>query len=432
MQHPLFCLVRSVHCRGNRFFKIGFLAACAVLANLTSVKAGYDVIHHFGGFADGRHPAGGVVATGSSLYGVTGDGGPFNGGVVYKGNLDGSGFTFVHAFSIAPDTARFPLPVGPLVLSGPTLFGVTTAGGANHNGSVFRVDTDGSGFSDLHSFATSNDGVDPSPGLVQSGSTLYGVTSEGGSPSGNQGTIFRLSADGTGYQILHNFVGGSGDGSYPDGRLIQSGSTLYGVTRWGGSTNSGTLFKINTDGSGFAVLHSFGVGGQSPRGALHQVGNTLYGAASGGGDFNGGVIFSIQTDGTGYTKLHSFKAADDGSGPQGDLLQRGAKLYGTAFDGGAANLGTLFRMNLDGTEFNVLHSFAGGSSDGAYPSGLSLIDSTLYGTTSEGGSLGVGVLFAFAVPEPSSLTLGAAGALVLACWTSKRQARAFRSNRLAA
>ena len=61
--------------------------------------------------------------------------------------------------------------------------------------------------------------------------------------------MFRLNTDGSDYAILKTFVGSEGIG--PMG-LTLSGSTLYGTTYKGGPV--GTVFKINTDGSGYTVL----------------------------------------------------------------------------------------------------------------------------------------------------------------------------------
>ena len=130
---------------------------------------------------------------------------------------------------------------------------------------------------------------------------------------------------------------------------------------------------------------------------------------SGGGSNNGGTIFKIGTDGSGYEVLHSFiGGSSDGFEPYeySGLTILGSTLYGITFNGGSNNKGTLFSINTDGSDFGLLHSFAGGSDDGAYPvSDLTLIGSTLYGTAVNGGSSNYGVIYSLTVPEPSTLVL---------------------------
>jgi uncharacterized repeat protein (TIGR03803 family) len=158
------------------------------------------------------------------------------------------------------------------------------------------------------------------------------------------------------YQILHNFAGGTNDGSSPQSRLIQSGSMLYGITHNGGSNNNGAVFKINTDGTGFQVLHSFNGGsgdGYQPHGSLILSGSTLYGMAEGGGASNYGVVFRINTDGTGFQLLHSF-IGSDGKYPLRSLIQSGATLYGMTNSGGSSNLGNIFKININNSSFQVL------------------------------------------------------------------------------
>src|SRR5207247_10372238 len=100
-------------------------------------------------------------------------------------------------------------------------------------------------------------------GLILSGITLYGTAEGGGSE--RYGTVFRVNTDGTGYTNLHNFTAVSGcypictnsDGAFPHGVLTLMNNTLYGTARYGGSSGNGTVFAVNTDGTGFTNLHNF-------------------------------------------------------------------------------------------------------------------------------------------------------------------------------
>ena len=133
-------------------------------------------------------------------------------------------------------------------------------------------------------------------------------------------------------------------------------------------------------------------------------GDTLYGAAIGGGPYGVGTLFKLNVNGTGFTCLKRFSGSD-GACPCGDLVLRGDTLYGTTYYGGGANNGTVFKINTNGTGFGVLKSFAaesyGTNSDGAWPSGgLGLSGDTLYGTADEGGSQGFGLVFSLTLPPP--------------------------------
>src|SRR5439155_726381 len=106
------------------------------------------------------------------------------------------------------------------------------------------------------------------------------------------------------------------DGTFPAGGLILSGSALYGTAYMGGTSDNGTVYKVNIDGTGFTLLHSFTAhdwiawtneDGANP-GGFSILGNTLYGTAMNGGDLGYGTLFKVNTDGTGFTLLHSFTA----------------------------------------------------------------------------------------------------------------------------
>lgn len=374
-----------------------------------AARADYRVLHHFaGGASDGSMPDGSsaLIEADSVLYGMTRSGGGYNNGTVFRINTDGAGFTLLHTFVSASSGIR---PYGGLILSDSSLYGTVSSENTSYAGKLFRINTDGSDYQVLHSFAgPPGDGRWPYASLVQSGSALYGTTAAGGTYDNGStcwgGTVFKIDTDGTDYQILHNFAGGANDGQWSYGDLLQAGDTLYGTTLNGGSSGNGTVFKIDTNGTGFQILHSFAGGsndGAWPFSTLIQSGSTLYGTTLLGGINDQGTIFRINTDGTGYEVLHNFTgSAEDGSTPLfGALARSGSMLFGMTNLGGVYNGGVIFKMNVDGTGFQVVHSFAGGVNDGTYPSGsLFLSGLTLYGMTSAGGSNDLGVIFAMDVP----------------------------------
>jgi uncharacterized repeat protein (TIGR03803 family) len=106
----------------------------------------------------------------------------------------------------------------------------------------------------------------------------------------------------------------------------------------------------------------------------------LYGTTSDEGSGGKGTVFALNIDGTEFTTLHSF-AGTNGAFPHADLILKGDTLYGTAAEGGDSGSGTVFALSTNGIGFKVLHNFSGGS-DGAYLwDGLILLGDTLYGTT---------------------------------------------------
>jgi len=294
---------------------------------------------------------------------------------------------------------------------------------------VFKLNTNGTGFTSLYNFtgssgspSTNSDGAEPYANLILSGNTLYGTTEEGGSAGG--GTVFKINTDGTEFTNLHSFTptssnsvdGTNSDGTAPQAGLALSGNTLYGTAFAGGSAGGGTVFKVNIDGTGFRTPYSFasistnssGIytnkAGANPHAELVLSGCTLYGTAMNGGASGNGTVFALNTDGTGFRVLHTFKdlanhTNEDGAVPHAGLVLSGCILYGAAQYGGSSGNGTIFALNTDGTHFRNLHSFTllyfngtiGTNTDGTYPYGtLILSGNTLYGTALFGGSSGDG------------------------------------------
>jgi len=364
----------------------------------------------------GNSVGGELILSGNSLFG-TGSG-VHGKGSVSAINVNGTGFTNLYSFTalVNGTNGDGANPDGGLILSGNTLYGTASEGGTNGNGTIFAINTNGTGFTNLYSFPGVNGGYSPNDDLVLSGNTLYGTTEFGG--SSGIGTLFAINTDGTGFTYLHFFTGGSG-GTYPNGGLVLSGNILYGTAWTGGSSQDGIVFSINTNGTGFTNLYSFtgGSGGINPNGGLVLSGNKLYGTCHQGGSGPLGIVFSINTNGTGFTNLYSFTNGTDGALPDCGLIISGNTLYGTASGGvtdgatGISGNGAVFAVNADGTDFTNLHTFTTGlgnyphitNSDGAAPtSKLILSGNILYGTAPTGGTNGYGTLFSIPLGSVSA------------------------------
>lgn len=339
------------------------------------------------------------------LYGTTSLGSTGGYGTVFRVNKDGSGYLVLKTISGSPPYGEIN---GSLVAAGynaglvqgsdGTLYGTTYYGGTSSNGTIFKIDTDGSGYAILRSFTgTAGDGANPMAEVIQgTDGALYGTTYGGG--ASGLGTVFKISTDGSGYAVLRSFTGTAGDGAVPyqEAGLVQgSDGALYGTTFYGGnggdgtgSSGLGTLFKINTDGSGYAVLRSFtgapGDGANPSTGLVQGRDGSLYGTTQNGGSGDG-TVFKLNTDGSGYTVLRKFSG--DGAHPESRLIQgTNGMLFGTTFLGGVGN-GTVFGISTNGSSYAVLKALTGPASDGKWPIGLTLgNDGELYVTSVRGGA----------------------------------------------
>jgi uncharacterized repeat protein (TIGR03803 family) len=358
-------------------------------------------LHNFNGSTDGEEPLAGLIISGNTLYGTTWLGGALGVGTVFSINVNGSGFANLNVLFNGTNSYQ---PETRLVLVGNTLYGTTDYGGIYGggfpSGAVFSIDTDGMNFVNRYSFIpNSSDGEESYGGLVFSGNTLYGTTHAQG--AFDSGTVFSISTDGSEYINIYTFSAKSltnSDGANPNGGLVLSGNTLYGTTTAGGTNNFGTVFRVNTDGSSFTNLHTFGSpgDGRNPLGSLVLSGNTLYGTAFNGTSSGFGAVFAVNTDGSGFTNLHVFDGVN-GAYPAGSLTLSGKTLYGSASGGFE---GTVFSINTDGSGFTNIYFFNNSTKKtGNDPNGgLVLSGNTLYGTTTAGGTNGYGVVFSLTVP----------------------------------
>lgn len=360
-----------------------------------------------------------LVVSGNCLYGTTYNGGAYQDGSVFRLNTDGSGFTNLYSFS---NTNLLYSPLGPaagLTLVGATLYGTTTGNvevnpGSVSGTSVFSIGTNGSDYTEIYL------GVgDVLGSLVQQGDTLYGQSFSGGEY--NEGIVFSVNTNGTFTDLYSSQAAPFQYGSLS---LAVSGVMLFGTMGAGGVSNTGCIYSINTNGSNFNILYSFtnGGDGNGPNGVILSDG-ILYGTAGGGGSGGGGTVYSINTNGSGFKTIHSFTNLD-GEGPACRLLLSGNTLYGTTFRGGISNVGAVFSVNTDGSEFTVLHNFTD-DADGNFPyAGVTLSSNVLYGTTLDEVSDNA-VIYKLVLPLRLNISL--AGSNVVLTWPTNFGAATLQS-----
>ncbi len=263
---------------------------------------GFQILHTFapGVATDGDSPlAELILGWGGFLYGTTAGGGSNNAGTVFCLRSDGTDFRIIHHFGAL--MGKHPTTSLVLGVDG-KLYGTTKNGGSNDLGTVYALSTNGNDFTVIHHFQgkAANDGSLPLGKLLQArDGLLYGTTCSGGSPA-DLGTLYRINTNGNGYSILRAFQGSSQrDGAGPVSGLLQWGQAgvLYGTTPSGGSANQGLAFAINTDGTGFAVMREFtGTGGDGaePYSPLTSTADgVFYGATYYGGVDDNGTLFRI-------------------------------------------------------------------------------------------------------------------------------------------
>lgn len=296
-------------------------------------------------------------------------------------------FTDLHDFS-GPDGN---VPVGGLVISDGQLYGVTQQGGSGGDGVIYKMDLNGNNFSVIHNLDVNNymDGQNPQTGMTLANGILYGTTA--GDQADGAGYLFSLNGDGTGFastpEASYRPSPGGGQIWYAAG-LVVTNNVMYGISSFGGITGYyGSIFKASTDLLTWTNIYSFTTlstanennDGANPRCTPILIGSTLYGTAELGGTNGIGTIFSIGTDGSNFRVLHTFAGGTkDGSHPSAYMAVSGSMLYGTTYYGGTG-YGAIFCINTDGSGYKVLYFFQANGDGGGPYGGVMLAGSTLYG-----------------------------------------------------
>jgi uncharacterized repeat protein (TIGR03803 family) len=212
-----------------------------------------------------------------------------------------------------------------------------------------------------------------------------------------------------GHQVLLSFNGT--DGSHPVAGLIaDSSGNFYGTTDTGGQYGEGTVYELSPNGMGGwtqTVLHNFqdnGADGINPLSTLtfDSAGN-LYGTTYQGGAHNYGTVYELSPSGGTWTEtiLHNFNIVDlvgDGALPQsGVIFNSSGDIIGATYAGGSHGYGMIYKLtpNGDGTWSKSSIHYFGEGTDGASPNSNLIADAqgNLYGTTFAGGSYGVGTVY---------------------------------------
>ena len=297
--------------------------------------------------------------------------------------------------------------------AGGNLYGTSVQGGAHAGGTVWQLHPNGDGtwtHTVLYNFTGGTDGAEPYKGVtLDAAGNLYGtaVTGGGGACEGGCGVAYKLTNNGGTWtqSVIHTFTGAD-DGSGPGARLtLDDSGKVYGMAPTGGVNGLGTIYEMIPARHGtykFKVLHAFtgadGIGGSA--GALVLYDGVLYGAATAGGANGQGSIYQLALNARGKWKfklLYSFRGEPDAGFPYGGLsFDALGNIYGTTYYAGANDFGCVYELSPMGRRWKerVLYSFTGGA-DGSSPISNVNLDSAgdIYGTTSEGGADGEGVIF---------------------------------------
>ncbi|MEO8663987.1 MAG: choice-of-anchor tandem repeat GloVer-containing protein [Ignavibacteria bacterium] len=351
------------------------LLTISIISGLISINCKtsekkYKPLHSFNG-NDGATPKGTLTLVNNDLYGYTSAGGKNNKGVIFKTDIDGKNFQTLYHFEDGENngTGKEPHHDAMLYFNN-ALYGAALYGGSNNNGVIFKINTDGSGYTPVHVFNGGvNDGAQPHSGVVVINNIFYGMTAEGGTH--NNGALYQINPDGSGFSVIHSFHKSQGDN--PHGKPVpgSDGHTVFGITKSGGAADLGVIFSFDLTDTSYNIIHTFqkgkNDGNTSEHGYLARSGTKLFGMTQYGGDNDKGIIFSINEDSSDFKIMHSFGAKDkDGKDPFGSLHLSNGFLYGSTQDGGENDRGTIFKIGVDGNGYEIIFSFDRPTS-GEYP-----------------------------------------------------------------
>jgi uncharacterized repeat protein (TIGR03803 family) len=371
-----------------------------LFASDSRAGAQVTILHSFGSVArDGAYPAAGLIqAPDGNFYGVTS-------GEAGKTGPNGTVFQMTPAgvLSVIKRFAGQPLNT-PLLYYKKTLIGIVGNSSTEPNGVLFAVTGYPAGPWAKHFWhkfgITAGDGIDPVGGVVLgSDGDLYGATSGGG--SAGDGTIYKVNPKSHQLTVVYSFTSNTATGVFPITALLQAkngnfyGGTQQGIIQQG--MYGGGIFVMTPDDQ-VAPLSGFSDNQFLTGPFIQGSDGNLYGTAGAPSNETGlpDAVFQMTPAGN-ITTFYLFGGIFGGT--SGVIQGPNGNVYGFTGYGGTAGKGTVFELSpdLSISSFKILHNFGDGTvqNDGEYPVGTLVVgsDNNLYGTTSQGGSAGLGTVF---------------------------------------
>jgi uncharacterized repeat protein (TIGR03803 family) len=417
----------NLRARASALLSVGCLLATLTFVN-TACAQTFTVLYNFTGGQDGGVPLAGLARDAAgNLYGTTFQNGTHDTGTVFRLSPRNNTWVFAPLYEFTGGTDGGWPTAKPTIASDGTLYGTTLGGGLNDSGCP------GDGYQGcgvvyhlvprpsncpasncpwietvVYSFLGVTDGWNPLGEVVFSQGAIYGTTNLGGTGTscyGGCGTVFKLTNSGGHWSEtqVHSFVGGS-DGAYPTTGIVFDNDVLaYGTTYNGGGgincqLGCGTVFSLTPSSGGWteSVLYAFqnGSDGAGPWGGV-IIGSSgdVYGTNLGEPLGACGLAYQLTPSGGNWTfnTIADLPLAGCGIGPfAGLVMDASGNLYGTTYNGGTLGLGAVFKLTPSGGgwTYTSLHDFSG--QDGELPEGGLVLDSSgnIYGTASAGGTSG--------------------------------------------
>ena len=444
----IFLFSNSAFCQQDEFWgttSAGGNGDAGVIFSLKTDGTGYAVRHNFLVDKPGINPIYAPLLLNNIYYGVTESGGRYAGGVLYSYNKTTQVYTVLNEFKIEFGYR----PYTNVVAVNGKLYGTTYScnGGNSKPGVIYEYDLATNVYSVKKIFSNYTGsvlGANPSGSLMVYNNKIYGSTQEGG--SGLAGSIFEYDPATNGFRSLYGFgylAGAYPNGKQPNGSLCLYNDELYGTAGNGGSNNAGVIFKYNLTTNTFSKVADFGGAGNGsgPGDGMLLVGGIFYGTTGNGGTSGGGTLYSFNPVNNNITYLQQFSYTGPvGGGPGYKLTYFNNLFYGFATKS-ISNTVNIFSYNpitnilsseysssevesfrgdflVDNNKFITVSLFEGNgmrmiSFDpatkikstifnfntfplGASPNQSLLYDNNIfYGSTTTGGTNGLGVVFSF-------------------------------------